>query len=387
MRRITLKHPEIGAGVLDDMGQKMIANLERGKDQVELLVAAVREAYERLTEEAGSVRRMLDAVLGEFALLEARVRAAETQLGELVKAGGTDIPAVLKACEALSEARTGLCVAREREQGLLRHLQSLDAQAAGAGQMSAEGSHLAGELGGAIQFLATNFRTLGSQLENAQQSRALGLHVIRAQEEERRRLAREIHDGPTQLLNSVVLRIDVCQRFFDTDLERVRGELQQLKELVRLSLQDVRKIIFDLRPMTLDDLGVVPALRTFLKDYQAKTGIETDFSVFGNDRRYDSTFEVAIFRIVQEALTNVSKHAGASRVWVKVETTGGKEIKVQVKDDGAGFDASKVVAGVAGSKFGLVAMRERTELLGGSMEIHSAPSQGTKLNFLFPLAE
>ena len=241
-------------------------------------------------------------------------------------------------------------------------------------------------LASATQSLIHNVRGLGSRLESAQQSRELGLHVIRAQEEERRRLAREIHDGPAQLLNSVVLRINVCQKLVETDPARLQDELAQLKDLVRLSLQDVRKVIFDLRPMALDDLGLVPALRTFLKDFQARTGIETDFAAFGSERRLDPAFEVAIFRLVQEALTNVYRHAGASRVWVKVETAGGSQIKVGVRDDGSGFDPEQVRA-AGGGHFGLVGMRERTELLGGSMEIISAPGQGTRLNFVFPLAE
>lgn len=228
---------------------------------------------------------------------------------------------------------------------------------------------------------------LGVQLEAAQQGRGLGLHAIRVQEEERRRLAREIHDGPAQLLNSVVLRIDVCQRLVETDPERLRDELQQLKALVRLSLQDVRKIIFDLRPMALDDLGLIPALRGYLKEYQARSGIETDLATCGSDHRFQPTFEVAIFRLVQEALSNVEKHAGAERVWVTMECLGGRVVQLTVKDDGAGFDPDLVLSSTAGAKFGLLGMRERAELVGGTMTIQSAPGQGTELTFQFPVTE
>jgi two-component system, NarL family, sensor histidine kinase DegS len=237
----------------------------------------------------------------------------------------------------------------------------------------------------ALGILTTNFEHFSNRLETAAQTRALGLHVIRAQEEERRRLSREIHDGPAQLLNSVVLRIDVCQRLFETDLTRLRDELQQLKELVRLSLQDVRKIIFDLRPMALDDLGLIPALRAFLKDFQSKHGMEVDLAVFGSDERYDPVFEVALFRLVQEALNNTQKHAGTTRAWVRVERLG-RELRLTVKDNGAGFELEKVRE-LSGGKFGLVGMQERTELLGGTMEVHTAPGQGTRLQFTFPLGQ
>jgi two-component system, NarL family, sensor histidine kinase DegS len=381
-----VKHPEMGSGVLDDNVQKTIASLEHGKERIARIAAAARDLYYDMSQEIDLLQQQQKAHTGTPDELRERVQACVRRVTDLIGTGaGAD--ALLAAVEELACSKADLRVAEERVQERERDLQAMQGAIKVLAQMAEDGKNLAEEVGTSVEFLAANFRELGSWMESAQQTRALGLHIIRAQEEERRRLAREIHDGPTQLLNSVVLRIDVCQRFFDSDLQRLKDELQQLKELVRLSLQDVRKIIFDLRPMALDDLGVVPALRTFLKDYQGRTGIEADFSVFGNDRRYDPAFEIAIFRIVQEALTNVYKHASASRVWVKVETAGGKEIKVQVKDDGTGFDPAEVKPGVAGTKFGLVAMRERTELLGGHMEIHSAPGRGTKLNLIFPLPE
>jgi two-component system, NarL family, sensor histidine kinase DegS len=381
-----VKQPDMDPGVLDDKVQKTIASLEHGKDRIARIAHAARDLYYNISQEIDRLQQDHRSRTATMQDLSQQAAEAEAEVHRRLETGAPP-GEVMAAVGALVEAQAGLRTAQAREQEQGRFQALLESGIKSAGQMAEDGKNLAEEIGSSIEFLAANFRELGSSLESAQQSRALGLHAIRAQEEERRRLAREIHDGPTQLLNSVVLRIDVCQRFFESDLQRLKDELQQLKELVRLSLQDVRKIIFDLRPMALDDLGVVPALRTFLKDYQGRTGIETDFSVFGNDRRYDPAFEVAIFRLVQEALTNVVKHAGASRVWVKVETAGGREIKVQVKDDGGGFDPDQVKPGVAGTKFGLVAMRERCELLGGTMEILSAPGQGTKLNFVFPLPD
>lgn len=319
------------------------------------------------------IHQLDDAVQALIGALE-QGRELAAQSG----AGVSRAVAELRADLASSVARGELAPATaERLEGRIEAL----AATADPAHASAQ------QIGAAIDLVVTQFRGLASRLETAVQGRELGLHVIRAQEEERRRLAREIHDGPAQLLNSVVLRINVCQKLFDTDLERLREELNQLKELVRLSLQDVRKIIFDLRPMALDDLGLAPALRAFLKDYQARTGIETDFAVFGNERRYDSAFEVAVFRLVQEALTNVYKHAGATRVWVKVETAGGRELRLSVRDDGVGFDTMKVMEAGRGTKFGLVGMRERAELLGGALEIQSAPGQGARLHVTFPLTE
>lgn len=212
--------------------------------------------------------------------------------------------------------------------------------------------------------------------------RDIGMSVIRVQEEERRRVAREIHDGPAQLLANVVLRIDVCLRLLDQDRERLRQELSQLKELVRVSLQDVRKVIFDLRPMALDDLGLVPALRAYVKEYQSRTGVEVDLASFGADRRFDPALEIAAFRTVQEALTNVARHSGASRAQVTVEVRQG-ELRATVQDNGAGFDPA--VEGRREGSFGLTGMAERARVLGGRLEVESQPGQGTRLQFVVPV--
>jgi len=373
--------------LLQGVVQQIVFALEQGQGSARRMAASARDRRGSMAREIAALRLAAQAQAAEFERLQQGVEAARERLEGVISAGAPDPVELTDALQCWADARSDLLVARERESGLQRQADSLEAERTSLGTMGALGDEAQARFADSIRLVAENFRELDSRLESAQQSKALGFHVIRAQEEERRRLAREIHDGPAQLLNSVVLRINVCLKLFDTDLQRLGEELNQLKELVRLSLQDVRKIIFDLRPMALDDLGLLPALRAFLKDYQARFGIETDFAAFGNERRFDSAFEIAIFRLVQEALNNVYKHSGATRVWVKVDTSGGQEIRLTVRDDGSGFDPDKLRQAQAGTKFGLVGMRERTELLGGSMEILSAPGQGARLNFTFPMAE
>lgn len=373
--------------LLDGVVQEMILALEQGKERAAQAAEAAKVRHGSLTGEIESLRGAAEVQSAELARLQQGVEAARAELDRVIDAGAPDPVILTKTLEAWADARIELGVARERSEGLVRQAESLESERNGMAAIGALNDEALARFSASIGLLVANFRDLGDRLESAEQSKALGFHVIRVQEEERRRLAREIHDGPAQLLNSVVLRINVCLKLFDADLQRLGEELNQLKELVRLSLQDVRKIIFDLRPMALDDLGLIPALRAFLKDYQARFGIETDFVAFGNERRYDSAFEIAIFRLVQEALNNVYKHAGAARVWVKVDTSGGQEIRLTVRDDGVGFDLEKLRQSQAGTKFGLVSMRERTELLGGSMEIIAVPGQGARLNFNFPVGE
>lgn len=222
---------------------------------------------------------------------------------------------------------------------------------------------------------------MGEALQEAKRKQDFGLKIIEAQEQERKKLSREIHDGPAQMLANVMMRSDLIER-----VQRERGpdealvEIRSLKVMVRNALYEVRRIIYDLRPMALDDLGLVPTLRKYLQtteDYN--TGVHLNFVNLGQVKRLPSDMEVALFRLVQEAVQNSLKHAEPKQVQVKLSIS--KEmVTVVVKDDGKGFDSSIQKEG----SFGLVGMRERVELLEGEMTIDSQPGAGTLVFIQIP---
>jgi len=182
---------------------------------------------------------------------------------------------------------------------------------------------------------------------------------------------------------NVILRAEICEKLLDKNPAQVPKELRELKTVVKNSLQDVRKIIFDLRPMALDDLGIIPTLKRYFSEYQERNGINIDLVAFGQEKRISSGMEVAIFRVIQEAVNNVNKHSKAHKVLVRLEMTP-KVVNCSIKDDGVGFD---VKVKMDQDKFGLLGMRERVELLRGSFTINSAPEQGTEVKFNIPLEE
>lgn len=243
--------------------------------------------------------------------------------------------------------------------------------------------NLVSQVGMVIDFISGNLKDINLKIENLQQRQQLSLQIIKAQEEERRRMARDIHDGPAQSMANVVFRIEFCEKLFDIEPERVRSELRELKEVVRNNLQDVRKIIFDLRPMALDDLGVIPALKRYIDNFRDKNQIEVNLNIFGKDFRLESALEIAIFRLIQEALNNVIKHAGASLINVTLEMYS-DIVTVSVEDNGSGFDPSQISQS-QGNHYGLISMRERVMLLDGKIDIHSNPGQGTKITFRLPV--
>ena len=210
--------------------------------------------------------------------------------------------------------------------------------------------------------------------------------VIKAQEEERRRVARDIHDGPAQMMANAVLQVEIVERLLSQDPSAASSELKDLKRIINDSLKELRRIIFDLRPMILDDLGLAPALRRYVDDFASKHSLPVEMKILGVETRIDPIVEVALFRIVQEALHNARKHALASRVVVTLGY-GPDAVGVSIEDNGKGFDPTGLSRTWEQSeKFGLSGMGERAKLFGGSLDIDTAPGEGTKVTARIPMA-
>ncbi len=208
--------------------------------------------------------------------------------------------------------------------------------------------------------------------------------MIQTQEQLRQRIAQQLHDGPAQDLANVVLSAEICERAMERDRARAHEELINLKNAVSSTLQETRKFIFELRPMTLDDLGLIPTLRRYTQDLANKSGIQISFSMRGPERRLPSPIEVSLFRIAQEALGNVVAHANASQALV---TFALHELgaTLTIEDDGQGFHVEEVMAEVNQRKtVGLPSMLERAEMLGTRLQVESMPGRGTKIELTVP---
>lgn len=215
--------------------------------------------------------------------------------------------------------------------------------------------------------------------------------IIQAQEKERLRISLQMHDGPAQSMSNLVLRAEICQRLLDRDIEMARAELGALKGAINTTLQDTRRFIFDLRPMILDDLGLVPTLRRYVQQIGEKSKVEINLMVQNMEMRLPAHYEVAIFRFIQEALNNVVKHANATQVRVLLGTRdgvdGSRQIHVSVEDDGSGFHVSEVLADDSGRRnMGIATLRQQIEtLLRGEFGIESAVGRGTRVEAAIPL--
>ena len=204
--------------------------------------------------------------------------------------------------------------------------------------------------------------------------------LVNAQETERQRLSRQMHDGPAQALSNFILQTEIAMRLMDVDAGQAREELNSLKASAMGTFQKVRNFIFELRPMMLDDLGLAPTIRRYADAFKEQTGLDVNVTVTGQERRLEPYLEVMLFRAIQELLGNAARHSQASSVKVIVDL-GEDRIRVSVDDNGKGFDADSIQQG---NNLGLKLIRERTEMLGGTFEIDSALGRGTRILFAVP---
>ena len=204
--------------------------------------------------------------------------------------------------------------------------------------------------------------------------------LVNAQETERQRLSRQMHDGPAQALSNFILQTEIAMRLMDVDTGQAREELNNLKSSAMSTFQKVRNFIFELRPMMLDDLGLAPTIRRYADAFKEQAGLDVSVVVTGHERRLEPYLEVMLFRAMQELLGNAARHSQATLVKVTLDL-GDDRIRVSVDDNGKGFDPDSTQQG---NNLGLKLIRERTEMLGGSFEIDSAVGKGARVLFAVP---
>lgn len=239
--------------------------------------------------------------------------------------------------------------------------------------------------GTALHILQGNVQKISDSVEQAFRKHQIGMWIIQSQESERRRIARDLHDGPAQGIASMLIRLDLIGQLMQGEGERIDQEMASIKEMGRETLTDIRRIMFELKPTLVNDSGLVRTFKDYFNDYEAKYDFDIDFVVFGAEKKYDLTLEIALFRLVQEALTNVRKHAAVNKALVKLEDTG-DILTLVIKDNGLGFDTGAVEM-EAGESYGIIGMKERVELLGGEIDILSAPGAGTQVIIKVPVEE
>jgi two-component system, NarL family, sensor histidine kinase DegS len=372
---------------IDRVIQNAITVMEDSKVQVFEICEAARRELLTLTNELEKVLQETSDTIDKVDRLERDYRLARIRLTEVsrdfVRYSEPDIKS---AYEKATQLQLDLMVFREKENYLRARRDELQHRVKNVEQSIERADTMSLQMSVVLDYLSGDLNQVTRILESAKNRQMIGLKIILAQEDERKRIAREIHDGPAQSLANLVLRTEIAERMLDTnDLELIRKELVDLKTQIRVGLEEIRKIIFNLRPMALDDLGLVPTLRKFVQDFEEKTRIRAVFETLGKDKRLPGAMEAALFRLVQEGYNNALKHAQPTFVSLEI-TFQDETVQLVIADNGIGFQLNVVESRAkTHTHFGLIGMQERVELLQGKMDIESTVGQGTKISIDVPI--
>jgi two-component system, NarL family, sensor histidine kinase DegS len=211
----------------------------------------------------------------------------------------------------------------------------------------------------------------------------VNMRIVQAQEAERSRLAREVHDGPAQAFSNAIFQVEHIEKLIGDDVRLARTELHFLRELLRRELNDLRGFISQLRPPLIDALGLNGALKDTIGHLSSLSGVLMESDLQGPIERLDNASQTVVLRVVQEGLQNVRKHASASKVTVTTRAEGGDWI-LEIQDDGRGFDVASV-ASRGRRNFGIQFMQERAELIGARFDVRSQPNEGTVVRLAIPM--
>jgi len=368
---------------LDLILSKMIDTVGNSKDEIFRIGEQCRKDHYSLSDELKEIKELVKKSIVVGDRLEAQTRLARNRLSEVSKYFNDHTEAeVREAYEKAHELQMEYSMNMQMEKQLRDRRDEIERRLVGLHETIERAEHLISQITVVMNYLMSDLRQVGEMLEDAKMKQEFGLKIIEAQEDERKRVSREIHDGPAQMMANVMMRSDLIERVFHEqgEAEAIR-EIHDLKKMVRSALYEVRRIIYDLRPMALDDLGLIPTLKKYMQTTEEyyKT-VKINFINVKEEKRLQTKYEVALFRLIQESVQNAMKHADATEIIVKLEIDHSKVIAV-IKDDGVGFDINEKKK----DSFGLIGMRERVEMLGGQLTVDSKLGKGTLVIIQIPL--
>jgi signal transduction histidine kinase len=227
---------------------------------------------------------------------------------------------------------------------------------------------------------------LAKSQQMQEELRHLSRELLTAQEEERRKISRELHDVIAQTLTSINVRLASLKAESKASIKELQSQITTTQRLVEKSVDIVHRFARELRPTVLDDLGLIPALRSFLNEFTENTGVRASLKAFAEVELLNNARRTVLYRVAQEALTNVARHAQASRADVVIENLDGI-VRMRIKDDGKGFEVDGSSRAKKSTRLGLLGMRERVEMVGGTFSVDSAPGMHTIIRVDIPAGD
>lgn len=367
---------------LDNIIKKMTEVVEKSQEEIFLISEQTEKEYAAIQEELEHTKRLVREYIQKSDQLEKKVKVSRKRLSEVSKQFGVHSEtAIRKVYEETHKLQTEYAIVQREEKALRTKRDDLERRLVHLEKTIEHANNLGRKVSVISSFLQDDFHQVNEYLKTAHEKQQIGLKIIEAQEKERKRISREIHDGPAQSLANILVRSEIVDLYFrDGEMDKALIEMKSIRESIRKSLQEVRRIIYDLRPMALDDLGLFPTIKKHISSVSELSDSNIELALHGEEKRLEPSYEVAIFRLLQEGLQNAIKHANASVIKVLLEIHK-NSITLIIQDDGVGFspsDDSKE------ESYGIIGMKERVDLLDGKLTIKSAKNLGTKIVISIP---
>ena len=387
-------------GVEEGQLRKLLTNtintIEDNKTQIFDIYENTRKEVEGARRRLLELKEHVAATIERVDALTAEEQQAKRRLAEVSeKFTEYTEDEIRKTYEAVSIIQINLAIEREKEQSMRVERDKLEIRLRYLGNVVARAEQMALSIGSVLSYLSTQVSGVIWQIEAVQKDKFVGARIIKATEEERYRISREIHDGPAQDLANSLFTTTIVERLMDQDMAEAKKTLEELRGEIRKCLTSVRQIIFDMRPMALDDLGLPQAVEQLIALFGERGKLHGTFSMEGDYYALPKHVEIAVFRIVQEALNNVVQHARTDKVRVRMHYTP-QALTLLIADEGVGFAPDQIDEPEdeaesdsldmesqrrrRGRHFGMIGMEERAKLIGAEIQILSEPGKGTKVH-------
>lgn len=366
------------------MGE-IIVTIDKSKNQLIDIVETARDEYEMLSQELNMLKNKVDQVIMEVDRLMLKDKLVRRHLADVSKDFNTFKEADIKrAYENATDVKVDLMSA-EKEEQLLKQRRSIIEVSL---KRSLKNIHNAEQVVHQVTVAATYLKgeILSALGDAGMDPMSIGVKILEAQENERLRISRDIHDGPAQFIASIVMKADFCEMLMQSDVHKGLDELKELKDLSRKALKEVRDIIHDLRPMSLEDLGLSATIESYVFEYGRENGVSVQFKSGKVINEIEPIIKVAVYRLVQELLNNIKKHAQCRNIIIAIEY-GTKYMRLTVMDDGIGFDVESTLANLRKKQisYGLLGIYERVEQFKGEIQFHSKSGEGTTVTIKLPV--
>lgn len=381
-----MNNSNIDIGHINDIIKKIIKQISNSREQILEIVDNARIEYENLKTEIVAIRGTIDKAINEVDALEMQDKLMRKKLVEVSKKFATYNEDEIKSVyEKASEVRVKFINKQNDEKQLRTRRDTLEIALKKSLKNIDNSEKVVNQISIAMGYLEGDILSV---LEGADKNSEMfmGVKILEAQENERKRISRDIHDGPAQHIANIIMKTDICSMIIQTDLNAGLKELVDLKESVKVALKEVRSIIFDLRPMSLDDLGLNKTIEQTVKSVSEDFKIDIKLKLKPMKTEVESIIQVAVFRIIQEIFNNIKKHSKAKHVDVKLDY-GTKYLRLLISDDGIGFDVEVTLKRVKtkGNSYGLIGILDRVKQLQGEIHIESSSGAGSVYNVVLPV--